>query len=827
MRPLEGLLIVELAGGVAGPWAGRLFADYGADVIKVEGPDGDPSRREGARTGPRPLTEASPLFAHLNTNKRSVVLDPDEPADRVALHRLLEAAHLVIDDGSAWGGPAALRDAHPHLVVLSVTPFGTTGPYAGRQANDLVVYAMGGPLHSTGQPDREPIKLAGRIVEYQCGAVAAVAGLGALLTTEHTGRGFHVDVANFETQAGSIDRRMALLMLWAFTGRMGRREGGNREGIIPAGIYPTSDGYCQIVFAPNWLERVAAMLGHDELSAHLADPGWIDDPEIPGLMAEAVFTWTVQRTKQQAMDDAQARQLAVMPLNDTVDVLADPHLAQRRFFRSVDHPVMGGYRAPGPQLGLRDGWAVTRPAPLLGQHTDEVLAAIPKRSTGAGVITGAGTRTSDLPLSGVRVLDMTVVWAGPLCTTLLGDLGAEVIRLDNPNLFPTATRGAIPRPRPGLEWELGQYWSGFPDGDGGERPWNRVAAFLIHARGKKSATLDLRTELGRSTFLRLVAESDVFVENNSVKVLEQLGLDVATLHEANPRLIVVRMPSLGLEGPYRDHIGFGAHMEALCGLTSLRGYRDLDPSSLDATYFMDPASGAAGAVATMAALRRRERSGTGELVEIAQAENLLNYIGEYLIDTSLTGSAHERHGNRHPHRAPQGVYPCLGTDRWIALSVPDDAGWRSLVELMGSPQWALRPELATEDGRRDHHELIDQELAAWTAGHDRFALAEALRSAGVQAGPVMDEADVFADPQLGERGFFRSNRSSDVPDTLFPGHLWRWDGPPLAWGELNVMGRDNDEVYRGILGLGDAEMAALAEGGHLADGYRGPDGRPL
>ncbi len=823
-QPLAGLVVVELATGVAGPYAGKLLAAFGADVIKVEPPGGDPTRREGPRMGPRPDGERSPLFAHLNADKRSVVADVGAADGRRIVDSLLAGADLVVESAgpNAPDGyhPSELRSRHPHLVVTSVTPFGCTGPYAGLPGNDLIAYAMGGPMHATGLAEREPIKLAGRIVEYQCGAVAALASLAAVTVAETSGSGSHVDVSNFETQAGSIDRRMALLLRHIFTGRIGEREGGNRIGVVPAGIYPTADGYCQIVFAPNWMDRVSAMLDHPELSERLAAPDWMDDPDIPELMSEAMFTWTVQRTKQEAMDEAQSMGLAVMPLNSTADILDDPHFRERGYWTEVEHPELGTYTSPGAQFHLGNAWRPPTGAPLLGAHTDEVRdnPPTPRRRT--------TTDTPRLPLEGVRVLDLSVVWAGPLTTALLGDLGAEVIRLDNPNLFPTATRGAIPRPRPGHEAELGQFWGVFPDDDAGDRPWNRVGAFLIHARGKKGVTLDLRTELGRETFMRLVDESDVFVENNSVKVLGQLGIDWETLHRRNPRLIVARMPSLGLHGPYRDYIGFGAHMEAICGLTSLRGYRDLDPSVLDATYFMDPASGVAGAFAIMCALRRREQTGVGELVELAQAENLLNYIGEYLIDASITGEPHERHGNRHPHRAPQGVYPCEGENRWIAISVADDGQWSALRSLMGDPDWATA-DLDDEDVRRAPHDELDERLATWTSGQRRDELADRLRAAGVESGPVLDDADLVADPHIAARGFLRPNSSSDVPESPFPGHLWKWDGPPLAWGPLSVMGRDNDEIYRGVLGLDDEEMAALEAEGHLADGYRDADGNSL
>jgi crotonobetainyl-CoA:carnitine CoA-transferase CaiB-like acyl-CoA transferase len=836
-QPLDGLVIVELATGISGPYAGKLLADFGADVVKVEPPGGDPSRREGARPGERPDPEASPLFLHLNTNKRSVVADLETDEGRSFVRALIDRADGVVESHPPGEllqlgiDLVAARRERPELVVSSVTPFGQHGPYAGLPGAEIVAYAMGGPMLATGDPDREPIKMAGNVVQYHAGAVAALATLAALTMAEQGGVGAAVDVSNFETQAASIDRRATLLVGHQYDGLIGHRSGGGRMGAIPAGIYPADDGYCQIVFAPNWMPRVADMLDDDELTAILANPDWVDDDDLPEVLNTALFLWTLQRSKQETMEDAQARQLAITPVNSTVDVLADKHFQERGYWQSWEHPTAGTYDAPGPPIRLTDGWRARRRPPLLGEHTDEVaaeLAAAEADASGQPAPTAApSTASGQLPLTGVRVLDLTVVWAGPLATTLLGDLGAEVIRLDNPNLFPTATRGAIPRPRPGQEADFGQFWGRFPGGKAGARPWNEVAPFVCHARNKRGMTVDLRTDLGREAFLDLVDLADVVVENNSVRVLPSLGLDWDTLHARNPRLIELRMPSLGLTGPYADYVGFGAHMEALCGLSSLRGYPDLDPTSLDTTYYMDPASGVAGAFAVLAALRRRARTGLGELVELAQAENLMGYIGEYLVDASLTGEPHDCHGNRHPHRAPQGVYRCAGDDRWIALSVADDDQWRALVDAIGAPSWADDPELATEAGRRQHHDEIDEQLSAWTAERPVEEAVAICRAAGLAAGPLLDETGLVADPHLSSRCWFRPNEGADVAEILFPGHQWHWSGPPMRWDELNSMGDANDYVYRELLGKTDAEMASLAAEHHLADGYLDPDGNPL
>ena len=432
-----------------------------------------------------------------------------------------------------------------------------------------------------------------------------------------------------------------------------------------------------------------------------------------------------------------------------------------------------------------------------------------------------------LPLEGVRVLDLTVVWAGPYATMLLGDLGAEILRLDNPRLFPSSTKGAMPRPTADMAERLGATAAAFPDQEPGERPWNRHAMFNCHARGKRIATLDLRTPLGRETFLRLVEVSDVLVENNAARTLDSLDLGWDVLHARNPRFIAVRMAPMGLDGPKRDTLGFGAHFEALCGVTAVRGYADADPTSTTPVFHMDPAAGATAAFAVMAALRRRRRTGEGCLIEFAQAENVMQHIGELLVDAARTGRVHPSLGNRHPTRAPQGCYPCAGEDRWAVISVGDDEEWAGLRRAMGDPPWAADDRFASAEGRRVHHDEVDEGIKTWTGGLDPYDVFHRCQAEGVPAGPVMDEADAFADPHLAARGFFRENTSPEAGTHAYPGHLWHWTGPELRWGPLSAMGNDNDYVYREVLGMTDEEYAALDAEGHLSLDYVDAEGNSL
>ncbi len=834
--------MVELTDGVAGAYAGRLLALAGAEVIKVEPPQGDVVRHWGPFPGDDPgevVAEQSALHLHLNTNKRSVVADLTQADGREFVAELAARADVVLDSFAPGRAPdgldaESLRATKPGLVVTSITDFGQDGPYAeaGYRASEIVHYAMAGPMHATGVAEREPVKLAGHLISYQCGTMAAVATLAALAVAEQNGTGTHVDVANFETQAGSIDRRMVFLQQFLYNGRTVGRDPAGAQGLLPTGIYPASDGWLQIATPPPYADRLVATLDDPMLAELLSDPAWVTNPDVPDLVEGALYGWLAERTTDQAMAEAQPHHWPVTAVRTTPEVLADGHFDERGVFVSVDHPVAGTLRQPGPPIRFAGIEATLRPAPLLGQHNEEVRTELagPSPASESGSASTSESGASDivsrpLPLEGVRVLDLTMVWAGPYTTMLLGDLGADVIRVEDARLY-NGTRGALPRP-PREQLDALGWLCAYPDDEPGQWPWNRNAFFNIHARNKRSATVDLLRQEGREAFLRLVEKSDVLIENNAVGVMDKLGLSWEELHERNDQLIVLRMPALGLTGPRSTYVGFGANFEALCGLTSLRGYSDGDLTLTGSVYYMDTASGAAGAFAALAALRRRQSTGVGELVELAQGENMLNLIGEYLIDADRRGEGLPPPGNRHLTNAPQGAYPCADSDRWVVLSVDSDSAWSGLKRAMGSPPWAEDGRFATATGRRQHHDEIDEQLAQWTAPLDRWEVTRLCQAEGVIAGPVMDEADAVSDPQLRARGFFRSNGSDEVGWHDYPSHLWHWDGPDMRHEGLCAFAAANDDVWRNVANLDDAEMAELEANGHLLDHFMDSQGDPL
>jgi crotonobetainyl-CoA:carnitine CoA-transferase CaiB-like acyl-CoA transferase len=303
------------------------------------------------------------------------------------------------------------------------------------------------------------------------------------------------------------------------------------------------------------------------------------------------------------------------------------------------------------------------------------------------------------------------------------------------------------------------------------------------------------------------------------------------------------MPAVGLSGPYTDYLGFGIHYETLCGFTAIRGYADMDPTANGSVFHMDAATGPAGAFAALAALRRRQLTGVGELIELAQAENMMGHIGDLFVEAALSGVHHGPLGNRHRFHAPQGVYRCrdsaepvpeitgpgglpvavCGADRWVAVSVGSDAEWAALARLCG------REDLAglTTAERRERHDELDGVIGAWSASQDYREAAAACRAAGVPAGAVLTEGDCFDDPQLRARGFFRPNGNAELGTHEYAGHAFRWTGPDLAWKPIPLMGEHNEAVFRDVVGFSDSEWAAHLADGHVSLDFVGPDGTSL
>lgn len=403
---------------------------------------------------------------------------------------------------------------------------------------------------------------------------------------------------------------------------------------------------------------------------------------------------------------------------------------------------------------------------------------------------------ADGPLRGVRILDLTHVWAGPLGTRILADLGADVIKIEAPT-----SRG----PREGARFNF----SGWIGGEPGDEPWNRVAVFVKLQRNKRSVAMDLKTDAGRETFLELVAVADVVIENFSAEAMPALGLGYDALSRANPSIIYMAMPGYGKDGPYRDWVAFGPTVEAMSGLSHVLGYGPEEPRNT-AMALMDPiaAVNAAGAIVT--ALREREATGRGSFLEMSLHESGVVFCGPWLVEHQLGGNV-ERIGNRHPAMAPHGVYPSRGEDAWVAIACRDDRDWRGLCSLVGA---GLDPSASLAE-RRTGCEAIDAKISAWTAARTREEGAVALQAAGVPAGPVNVTPDMTADPQVRERGFFVPLEPGPTP---VPGNPIKMAGIGSGdWTPCPRLGADNAAILRDWLDYDDERIAEMERDGVLAD----------
>ena len=403
---------------------------------------------------------------------------------------------------------------------------------------------------------------------------------------------------------------------------------------------------------------------------------------------------------------------------------------------------------------------------------------------------------ADGPLRGVRILDLTHVWAGPLGTRILADLGADVIKIEAPT-----SRG----PREGARFNF----SGWIGGEPGDEPWNRVAVFVKLQRNKRSVAIDLKTDAGRETFLELVAVADVVIENFSAEAMPNLGLGYDALSRANPSIIYMAMPGYGKDGPYRDWVAFGPTVEAMSGLSHVLGYGPEEPRNT-AMALMDPiaAVNAAGAIVT--ALRERDATGRGSFLEMSLHESGVVFCGPWLVEHQLGGNV-ERIGNRHPAMAPHGVYPSRGEDAWVAIACRDDRDWRGLCSLIGA---GLDPSVSLAE-RRTGCDVIDAKISAWTAARTREEGAVALQAAGVPAGPVNVTPDMTADPQVRERGFFVPLEPGPTP---VPGNPIKMAGIGSGdWTPCPRLGADNAAILRDWLDYDDERIAEMEREGVLAD----------
>ena len=791
---LAGLRVLEIGQEIAAPYCTKLLADLGADVIKIEPPAGDALRLWGPFPNDTPDPEASGLYHYLNTNKRAVLLDLESPDDRGEVLERIADCDLVIDSTGAGAlerlglGFDALGRCNPRLCLVQISAFGQTGPYCDWPDLDLIVQAAGAWVSGHGVPGVPPVRVGGRLAEYLAGGFAAAAALSGIHASRRNGRATHVDLSVMECLIGTLPYPMLHRQSLEDLGLPAPEV---RYNPLP-GIMKCRDGWVGInaLTRPQW-ELSCALLEVPEYVDRLEEVG--DSTPAYREFLEAARPWLEQRDMLEIIEEAQALRIPATLIGNGQTLRDSIQLQARDFFAKNPGP---GFIQPGVpfHLSATPVRLETRAPSLLALKAQENTPEWQSRTSDPFAMASENTSPPTRPLEGIRVLDLGAFWAAPYATMYLASLGADVVKVES------------------LQ---------HPDGfrflattlEAGERWYEYGPLFQATNLGKRDITLDLSRPEGRQLFERLVARSDVLVENFAPRGMENWGFSFEALQRLRSDLIVVRMPGFGLEGPWRDYLGWALVIEQAAGMSWLVGHPEEDAPRNPGGFF-DPAVGMHTAVAVQAALAHRRRTGEGQHIEIAQFELGACLTAESVIDYVMNERIQQRSGNRYREPAPHGIYPCL-EGGWIAIAALDPEQWKSLTQVLGSPAWAGQPGFAGPGERTAHADSLDQHLAKETRSHSAPALAEKLRSQGVAAAEVMTSAQMYDDPQLDSRRYFqpldhpvsgrRRYPTWPMRFSFLSGEVHRFGAPTL--------GQHNREVLGGELGLSEDELARLASEG--------------
>ncbi len=798
---LAGIRVVECGQGVAAAFATKLMALLGADVIKAEPPNGDITRRRGPFFDHAPDPNLSGLFLYLNADKSGVTLDLHEAGDRDRLDTLLERADILIHNippaecaGIRMDSDAICR-SHPRLVVAGISAFGERGPYSHYRAYEINA-AHGSSLPATGPgaspfPELPPLKLFGHQAEFQAGLQAAFTALSAYFH-RGSGGGQAIDVSEQACLAAMAESSLAH---YTYNGKQASRLG--RYGFGPRTVVPCADGWVHL----NFLEDAQ----WDHLMELLGSPEWareevFKDRYARGANADALEPMLSELTRQWKTIDlylaAQAKRIPVAPLNQASDVYADKQLRARDFFAPLPtpRPVPHVIEVPtAPFKSNRMGWRLERPAPELGQHNRAVfpdgkwgIASSP--NSGAAAIDRQ--RTSTGPLSGVRVLDFSWVWAGPYCTLQLAYLGAEVIRIESSKRL-CATRCLPPFV--------------------GDKPGpNRSAGFNQWNQNKLSVELNLSRSEAVEIACELARHCDVAVENFAPGVIDRMGLGYEVLRRHQPNLIMMSMSGYGRTGPCAGFVNYGPQLGAQSGLLSVTGYPGDRPREAAIAY-SDPASGLFATYLITAALIHRARTGEGQYIDLSMLEVLEMYQPEMLLEYAMTGRNPGFVGNRDRVMSPHNCYKARGNaEAWVTIAAGSEAEWRALCQAMGQPSLADDPRFGSAELRKRNEDELDSIISDWSAQRDRWEITEMLQRAGVAAFPTLNNKDIANDPHLRERGFLVEIDHQEGGRLTEPGVPWTMSATPCRVNRAApTLGMDTEEVLSRLLGYSTEKIAAL------------------
>ena len=788
-------------------YCGKLLADLGADVLRVEPPGGDPLRGippqpDGVANSPMGLR-----FRYLNTNKRTQCLDLADADGAEAFKQLVASADLVLETMApgrldALGlGYEALKTINPAIVVVSMSGFGQKGPHRDYVASDLVTNAVGGALYVTGDPEDPPVNLAGDQAHMMTSSCAAASSLIALRQRDETGQGQHVDISAQEVMLAVT--HISGVGKYLDDDVIPVRNGTSLFAAVPSGAYACKDGLIYlIVNRPLHWEALAKWIHEETGNEEVIDP-MFEGPssvriEYRELLDIFIGDMTCQYTVDEIYHEGQRRHIAMTPVSSSAQVVADPHLAARKFFVDVPQADGGGLVMPGaPYRFDATPWRIDKPAPLFDADNEKGFEPRADRQP-ATAATRVAIPFEHQALADLRVVEFTAGMAGPWIGRFMAYCGADVVKVESVKR-PGVVRLYIP-PR---NRELGVQPT--------LSPW-----FTDWDAGKRFVALDLANPEATALAKKLVASADVVIENNSTGVMEKLGLGYDVLRSIKPDLIHLSSTGYGDSGPCAKYVTWGPNIEAISGLSHLSGYPQRECTNTQYAY-PDALSALHGLVAVMAALDHRSRTGEGQHIGLSQLETTIASLGVAMIEPLNAGSSSERVGNRSTYMAPHGCYACAGEDRWCAISVKDDEQWRSLCGVLGRDGWAIDPRFETVEARLANIDALDDAISEWTRTRDAHEVMHTLQRAGVSAGVAQNVDDMLKrDPHLADRGYFETIAHLVKGSVVAPGipvGLTLVPGRTTRAGA--AMGEDNDAVFGDLLGIGADELQRLRDVGAI------------
>jgi crotonobetainyl-CoA:carnitine CoA-transferase CaiB-like acyl-CoA transferase len=761
--PLTGLRVVDTTDRSALS-AARLLADLGADVIRAE----------------RTVRPLDPLTASRNANKRSAVIEDPEQ-----LRQLLGFADVWFDTGTSGLEARTMRADLPDLVIVSLSPFGRTGPYHDFVATHPVLYALSGQLKLCRKPGREPLLAPGQLAFEVASAMAAYLALVAVWNRSRNGVGDHVELSMHEAYIQTMDTMLAGASIHDIVSD----DPGQPRAGHPA--FPTEDGLVRplVVSAHQWRA----------LREWVGNPPELDDDELatyggrlrhPDVLAKVYAELFAGTATEPICDEAQRRNVPAAPVMSPAQLLSSEPMARRGTFADTSIEGRGGRLPAGywefddVRIGFRT------PATVPGAATDTVVAALARGESPFtwprfGVVHRAPV--GGAPLAGLRVLEFTQLMAGPEAGRLLRDHGADVIKVES-RAFPDQSRvfgGAA----------------------------NVSSQFVTINRDKRSVGIDLKNPEGLALALQLVAGADVVIENLGPAVMDNIGLSFDALREANPGIVVVSSQLFGDRGPWGWWRGFGSHARSVGGQTWLWRYPDSEREfAEDAIFFPDQFAGRLEALGALAAVG----AATSHHIRVAQADAVINSLSEVLLEESLDPGTVGPVGNRSSQGSPWGVFRCAGEDDWCVITVRDDGDWAALVDVIGRPSWAIDERYKSATGRHVWADELERHLGTWTGTLSARDVMDRLQRAGVPAAAVLEPADLLGDPHLLSRDFIQVIVQPGFDSILVEGDCHTAEHlPKKVPGPAPRQGQHTRDIAHDILGLNPAEIDRLIAAGIL------------